>query len=178
MPPAAQAPPEGRRRQKGKSKMDILRKEIRLAPKKLSRAYGDFLKFVRGNPDALVRGNFEKSGLLDYDVGHVQAWPALIDRRMTGVLEEAGVGLFNLIKSIPRRIFNNDLQAMSRYYGVPIGDVEGFCRGTTQAHVDRFISRADFIFTESGPRCLEYNIAGCLGLRWDVVEGSRGGGNG
>lgn len=140
--------------------------EVKVNQQRLSTVNTDFLEFVGKNPACLNRSNFKLLELND-DLFRLQPWPTFINRKTRETFREASVTLFNLIKSIPRRIFNYDLREMSTYYGVTLNVLEVQMDGVHDDHIENLLARGDFIHTSSGLKCLEYNVTPNLG-GWQV----------
>jgi hypothetical protein len=90
-----------------------------------------------------------------------QPWPLFISRRRSSELANAAIAVSQLFRSIPERIFGNDIARMAAFYrrdpdllrtvlSPPNGIAEG-------------LSRGDFIASESGYKCAEFNFGGNLG---------------
>ena len=137
-------------------------KEIKEMYQYLSPVNLDFLKFVKKNPDSLRHSNFKLLELKD-DVFTLQPWPTFIDNKTKETFREAGVKLFDLIKCIPQRIFNNDTGKMEAYYKFPARELKEQLEGVDHDHIENLVGRGDFILSPSGLKCLEYNAAVSLG---------------
>ena len=143
-----------------------LSREITEIQKKLSKVNADFLTFVEDHPETLKSANYKLLELND-DLFRLQPWPTFINREAKEVFREAGVNLFNLIKKIPKRLFDNDPQKISDYYKLPINLVKLQMEGVTDDHIDTLISRGDFILSPTGLKCLEFNVTANLG-GWQI----------
>jgi len=121
-----------------------------------------FLEFVQRNPGALLGSNYrEMIEKLGGDV--LQPWPTFIDQPARKIMEKTALTTINLIRSIPKRIFNNDPYPMSRYYQLPVNMIETQLNGVTDEFLNTLIGRGDFVLTSSGYKCLEFNIAANIG---------------
>lgn len=138
-------------------------KDIKDTLGSLSKVNLDFLNFVENNPACLKRENFSELEELRNKLHFLQAWPTFLGEETKKMFREAGVELFNLIKSIPGRLFRNDTEEMSTYYQLPASVLDLQMEGVTPEHLDQLLARGDFIFSPAGLKCLEYNIAGNLG---------------
>jgi hypothetical protein len=141
-------------------------KEIKEMYQYLSPVNLDFLEFVKKNPDSLRHSNF-KLLELNNDVFTLQPWPTFINNKTKEAFREAGVKLFDLIKGIPQRIFNNDAEKMGAYYKFPARELKEQLEGVDDDHIDNLVGRGDFIISPSGLKCLEYNAAVSLG-GWQI----------
>ena len=138
-------------------------KEIKEVSKELSNVYPDFLEFVEMNPACFERSNFKELDELRRKYHLLQPWPTFLSNEKKEIFRDAGIKLCNLIKAIPKRLFNNDIGKMSDFYALPKQVLALQTEGITKAHLDNLIARGDFILSASGLKCLEYNIAGNLG---------------
>lgn len=143
-----------------------LKKEAIEFQQQLSKKNIDFLEYVEKTPGCLKRSNFKILELKN-DLFKLQPWPTFINKKTKQTFQDAGVKLFKLIKSIPKRIFNNDVQKMSDYFEVPLEQVKAQMEGVTDDHIDSLLGRGDFIVSPSGLKCLEYNVAASLG-GWQI----------
>ena len=137
--------------------------EIKDTLSKLSKVNLDFLEYVEKNPACLERSNFKELEELRRKYHLLQPWPTFLSKEKRDIFRDAGIKLFALMKSIPKRLFNNDIEKMSAYYALPAQVLNLQMEGVTEEHLDSLIARGDFILSASGLKCLEYNIAGNLG---------------
>lgn len=145
-----------------------IEKEIKEAQGRLSKLNLDFLDFVEKNPESLERSNFKLLELND-DLFTLQPWPTFINPENRNQFQEASLKLFALIKSIPRRVFNNDFEKMSQFYEIPVNTIERLFEGVNEndGHLDNLLGRGDFMLSPTGLKCLEYNFSASLG-GWQV----------
>ncbi len=139
--------------------MEIIKEEILRAQRQLSRVNADFLEFVQKKPEALKRSSY--NDICNYPVGprNKQPWPTFINRQVKKQFKEASVGVFQLIRQIPERIFDNNLQKLGAYFGFPPEYIHLQLEGIKGGHMENLIGRADFIFSAAGLKCCEYNIS-------------------
>jgi hypothetical protein len=134
--------------------------------KQLSGKNEDFLRYVKNNPNTLKRSSF-KLLELNNKLFTLQSWPTFINPGKREEFSRAGTGVWELIKSIPQRIFGNDPAKIARYYEIPHSLAAVQMEGVTQGHLDGLVARGDFILTPSGMKCLEYNVSPNLG-GWQI----------
>jgi tyrocidine synthetase-3 len=128
----------------------------------LSACNKKFLEFVERNPGALIGSNYRD--LIEKLGGDIlQPWPTFLDQPARKIMEKTALTTINLIRSIPKRIFNHDPYEMSRYYRLPARMIETQLNGVTDEFLETLIGRGDFALTSSGYKCLEFNIAGNIG---------------
>lgn len=148
-------------------KMEIT-DEIREAHKKLSQTSVDFIDYVEKNPHILDRSLYKGVMAIDFALIIPQPWPGFVDSRMRLWLEEAGRDVFRLVKAAPQRIFGNDAQKIGEYLHVSPDIVEKQLYGVTPEHLKGILGRADFLYSPSGLKCLEYNVSASVG-GWSIA---------
>lgn len=142
------------------------------AAERLSPVNIDFLDFIEKNPAALDRSQYDNllvhnSGAL----GVVQPWPVYIDSAAGNRMKEAGLAVFDLVRSIPERIFSYDTREMSLFYETPEVDIKFQLEGADETFLKTLLGRADFILGPSGLKCLEFNgSAGIGGWQTALLE--------
>jgi len=122
-----------------------------------------FLRFVERNPEALERASFAE--LEHHNVGSsypLQPWPALADRARVAEMERVSTGIAGLIKSLPRRVFDNDPERLCDFYGL---GSPALARLLVQEPdgLAATIGRGDFLESAAGLQCLEFNMLSALG---------------
>lgn len=148
--------------------MEIIKKEIKQGVGKLSKMNINFLDFVEKNPGSLKRSNFKD--LLELDIGpaNLQPWPIFINQQTKNQFKEACENVFNIMKSIPQRLFSNSIEKINRYYGIPRKEIEYHLTGVSDNSIKNLLGRGDFILSASGLKCIEYNVTAALG-GWHVA---------
>jgi hypothetical protein len=146
---------------KKRSNMNITT-EIKRNHEKLSRRSVQFLDYVSRNPGSMNTGSYGKLAINNKS-HKLQSWPTFINPQARNEMARASLKLFEIIKSIPKRIFDNDYEKISAYYGIPLALVKYFLDGVTDESLDHLIARADFILTADGLKCLEYNVNTTIG---------------
>lgn len=134
--------------------------------RKLSACSADFLEYVQNNPETRKRSNFQR---LNIDMGYIklQSWPTFIDLNMRREIEHASVNVCRLIKEVPGRFFSNDPGKISRYYNITIDMARSQVKGINARALPHLLARGDFILSEDGLKCMEYNISSTIG-GWQV----------
>jgi tyrocidine synthetase-3 len=151
----------GKEEKSGATLLNI-NEEVKDAQKKLSKVNSDFLDYAGKNPGCFKLSNFKSLDLND-DLFKLQPWPTFIDTETKAAFRQVGVKLFDLIKQIPAKVFNYDLQKMSAFYETPRDVPELQLEGATAGHIDNLVGRGDFILSPTGIKCLEYNVSSNLG---------------
>lgn len=139
---------------------------IREAMKNLSSVNLDFLEFTARTPESMKRSSFSLMELND-DLFKLQPWPTFINRSVKQRFEEASVSIFKLIRRLPPRLFQNDSSRMSEYFNIPAEEIQHQLKGVTEDHLDNLLGRGDFILSQTGFKCLEFNVTPSLG-GWQV----------
>jgi len=128
-----------------------------------------FLKTVEQNPEYLKRENFQE--LIDWQ--HIstpvrlQPWPFFINNATQNHFAEASTRIFDLIKTLPWRIFSLNPKQISEYFQLPLEHVKYFLFSTSQQHIQGLLGRGDFILSHSGLKCVEFNATSTLG-GWEL----------
>lgn len=142
--------------------MNDIKEEILNHLRYLSPANLDFFEFINNYPQALNRSSY--NDLIQFsNLISLQPWPTFIDHKLKKKLQEASTSLFSLIKQVPQRLFSNNSQALSDYFGYSEDLVRLQLETIKDGHLDNLLGRGDFIMSYTGLKCLEYNIAGTLG---------------
>jgi hypothetical protein len=136
--------------------------EIRLSHENLSRCSRQFLEFVDRHPQALQSDHYTMLELND-KLFKLQPWPTFINRRTREEMAAVSVKVFNLIQSIPSRLFADDYQKVSAYYRIPPDLARYLLSGTVGRQTGHLLSRGDFVLSPGGLKCLEYNVNTNLG---------------
>ncbi|HLP44909.1 MAG TPA: hypothetical protein VK469_03135 [Candidatus Kapabacteria bacterium] len=126
----------------------------------------DFLEFVQKNPVCLNRANFKLLELKD-ELFVLQPWPTFVNQANRNHFEAVSLKMWSLIKSIPRRVFNNNPEKMSLYYEVPLSTIQYQMSGVHDEHIDNLTGRIDFILSPTGLKCMECNFSASLG-GWQI----------
>jgi len=90
-----------------------------------------------------------------------QLWPTFASRRWVRDFAVASVGVNDLVRSVPGRVFGNDPAALARFYRID----EGQARLALSAPdgLAGAVGRADFVISRTGCWCVELNLTACLG---------------
>ena len=121
-----------------------------------------FLKFAHQRPEFLDADNFQHILSGDKFIG-LNPWPVFVDNRKSLEMETATKAVFDLIRAIPIRLFNNDIPRMSSYYQLPEAMIAIQAEGIVHPLYDHLVARGDYVLSPQGLKCIEYNVAGSLG---------------
>lgn len=140
--------------------------ELRATHRGLSELDLEFRESAREDPRFLDRSYFEPlnrhNELLIY---RLQPWLTFLGRDKLADLRRVSVGVYNLLRTVPQRLFENDYQRISDFYGLGSRMIaEIVC--TPPNGLDSMVSRGDLIDTADGFKCIEFNCSPCLG-GWD-----------
>ncbi len=145
--------------------------EVKDAHRHLSQTHTKFIEYICSTPGGLVRENYNnvlKDERFFYLKFH--PWPFFINRTRAKEIKDVSVGVSNLIKSIPGRLFGFDHRKISKYYQIPEPVAQWSLYGVDQEDIDRLLARGDFIFSPGGAiKCLEFNMQANLG-GWERDE--------
>ena len=123
----------------------------------------DFVEFARRDPECLRVESFapllRENPFVDFL--SLQPWPLFASPDDAAALAAIALGLDRIFKSVPERFLENDPEWLSAFYGHPpdamdllVAEPDG---------IDEAVSRGDFLETEDGFRCLEWNSGGIIG---------------
>ncbi len=137
--------------------------ELRAAHLDLSAEDWAYREVATADPRYLRRESFEildrPNLLLRF---RLQSWPAFIRRSWIAELARISVGINELLRSIPERVFGGDAVAISEFYGLYDPALTEIMFAEPNG-VATALSRGDFIVTEDGLRCIEFNFTPSLG---------------
>jgi hypothetical protein len=140
--------------------------------RRLSKCSADFLDFVKENPESMDRSNFGPLVEFNSDYLQTQPWPTFINGETRKEIEDAAIKVYELIASIPDRLFSYDPGKMADYYCLPEDMIKLMLHGVNNDHVSNLLGRGDFAFSEGKTfKCLEYNLNANLGgWEMDILE--------
>jgi len=126
-----------------------------------------FREYASQDPDCLSQATFAElnrpNPLLRY---HREAWPIFIGAAKVRELARVSVGLSQLIRAIPERLFGNDPSAVAAYYGISPIFAEIIL--DPPSGIPGALSRGDFIYGRAGFQCVEFNMSSSLG-GWETT---------
>ncbi len=139
--------------------------EIKANHEELSPIGRQFLEFVEANPECAVKKNF-----FDVDIDPiltklkytVNAWPVFLGEDKLRELWNAVIEVPKLIKTIPKRFFDNNPKKFAAYYGIEHEFIAQLLLAPPNG-IEAAFCRCDFINAERGFLCLEANIDSHLG---------------
>jgi hypothetical protein len=142
----------------------IVSDEVKKSHQLLSQANLQYLEYIRQTPAAMNRSSFRQLLQLNDDYLKMQPWPTFIDQAVRDEIETVSNLIFDLIKSIPLRLFDLDPEKISRYYEIPIGLVNYFMSGidNRESHIRLsadLMGRGDFVYSSAGLQCIEFNVS-------------------
>jgi len=121
-----------------------------------------FLEFAERNPDCRDLDSFglRIDELTPYAM---QPWPFFIGRRQLAGLSATCIGVCNLMRAIPQRVFGGDPARLSDYFDMPLEAAALTVSLIEKTGLDGTVARGDFVLTETGLKTCEINMAACLG---------------
>lgn len=107
--------------------------------------------------------------------GGLQELPTFIEQSVIDDFSNIATELFKIIKSIPTVIFKSNTRTIYEYYDLKKFGIGLKCFDTVYHSsvdiIDSMVGRGDFIYDESGLKCLEYNVGTNIGgLQSKVLE--------
>lgn len=145
--------------------------KVYTAHRRLSMCSAQYLDYAKNNPESRKRGNFNR--LLNdkrFQYFRSQPWPTFINPKTKKKMAEASVKVFNLIKSIPCRLFDYDAGQISRCYRFSESESRFILMGVNDDTIQGILGRGDFIVSPSGQlKCIEFNAHGNIG-GWELDQ--------
>jgi hypothetical protein len=143
---------------------------IRQSHRTLSTSSLKFLEYAKTTPDCFKRSRFRELKWESHSLSKaiLQPWPIFVSRKLIDSFIEASTNIFALICSIPSRLFNYDPVRISHFYELPIEKLKRSLYGIDSEFLKYLIGRGDFVFSSSGLKCLEINIASNFG-GWEIA---------
>jgi hypothetical protein len=137
--------------------------EIKAAHVALSPLDWEFRQIACEDSELLSRSTFaildEDHDLLTY---RLQSWPTFLGAAKLEEIRRAGLAVHRLLRRIPERIFDNNAERISEFYGLDDPVRTQFLIEEPNC-IAGAVSRGDFIDTASGFRCIEFNMGANLG---------------
>lgn len=132
---------------------------------RLSPTQVDFLDFIARHPDGLHPDGFGALTCHDEFMRYpMQPWPLFLSAARQRQMAEAARRIYDLIRSIPQRVFDNDPARLAEFYGV---DLNLARRASAAIHATGgapgLLARGDFIDAADGFKCIEFNVVSNLG---------------
>jgi hypothetical protein len=125
-----------------------------------------FLRHALSSPDALRSVDYRQAESLPEWLRHypyrLQPWPVFIDESKLRRVERATIGLTELVKSIPARLFGGDVRRISEFYGVADQGLMKLILAPPDG-IATALARGDFVDDGADLRCLELNVGGTIG---------------
>ena len=118
-----------------------------------------FYEYISTNENSNKRETF--LGNQGLTALNLNMWPTFFSKELILEIETMCSDILELIKSIPKRIFDNDIKRISEYYKLSESFLSQMDIVNFQS--DLIVGRGDFVMAEDGFKCVEYNIASNLG---------------
>ncbi|MCP5103979.1 MAG: circularly permuted type 2 ATP-grasp protein [bacterium] len=148
-------------------------KEVYEAHRDLSGCSAAFLDFVKENPACLEQDSFKEVVSTYFGYVKFHPWPTFINEKTWEMLETASVKVYQLISTIPERLFALDRDKIVQYYQFPESAVKLMLHKGARKCPRDLLSRGDFIYSPAnGLKCLEFNMVSNIGGGWqaDALE--------
>lgn len=142
--------------------------ELRATHLALSETDWKFRQLARNSEECLRRTTYR---VLDQPgpllLNRLQSWPTFVSRERIREIERVSVGIAALVRKIPPLVFDNDPVRISEFFG--IGDPQiAEVLLTEPDGIASTLSRGDFIDSEDGIKCIEFNFSPSLG-GWETA---------
>jgi hypothetical protein len=122
-----------------------------------------FREMALGSPELLSRSSFQaleqNKDLLMY---RLQPWPTFLGPEKLAELRRVSVGVFNLLASVPQRIFGGDPARLAEFYRLGPARIAELLFSPPSG-IETAVSRGDLIETADGFKCIEFNFTPNLG---------------
>jgi len=137
---------------------------VRAAHEELSVHDWRFREVALTTPELLERRSFpsldQAESILFYPL---QSWPTFVDRSKIAELARIAAEVVRLVRSVPRRVFDDDPEAMDAFYGIGNPTLTQLLFDPPNG-APGALSRGDFILGEEvGFQCIELNVVANLG---------------
>lgn len=140
---------------------EILATHADLSPQSLG-----FLRYALAAPEAARRVDPRQEASLPEWVRRypyaLQSWPTFVGAAKLRRIEQATVGLAQLVESIPERIFGGDPRRLGEYYGWPDEMLMALLLAPPNG-LGTGLARGDFVDDGEDFKCLELNIGATIG---------------
>jgi hypothetical protein len=122
----------------------------------LSSIYSEFFNYLKKDENSLrALFNFSINEGKECRSG-LQSLPTFISQQTVLELEKSLVAVTKLLREAPRRFQNYDEQILRKYHNIGKEDFELNYKKSIQ-EVEKTHGRMDFLFTEEGIKCIEFN---------------------
>jgi hypothetical protein len=122
----------------------------------------EFRSFAHQRPDLMDR---TRQPVFDHGrdllTFRLQPWPTFVGAEKLAELKRLSLGMSNLLKSVPQRIFASPAERAS-FYNLPSPEIADIIFSDPNC-IAEVIARGDFIDTPQGLKCIEFNFTPNLG---------------
>jgi hypothetical protein len=127
-----------------------------------------YREVAKDDPRFLARSTFAplrvNPDLLEHSL---QSWPTFVGAAQREELHRACLGVAELLKKIPERVFGNDPAAIASFYHLPSPQLAELVLAPPNG-IAGAVARGDFIGAADGLKCLEFNVNPRLG-GWETA---------
>ncbi len=132
----------------------------------LSPTSARFVRYALAHPEAARGVDYRQAeGLPEWMRRYpyrLQPWPIFVDARKLRQVERATVGLTELVKTIPERIFGGDPRRICEFYGTRDEMLMKLMLAPPNGFATSF-ARGDFVDDGTNFKCLELNVSATIG---------------
>lgn len=143
--------------------MSSSEEKIRSTHLDLSQADWRFREYAQSREECLKRETYElldrPNLLLSY---RLQSWPTFIRKGTIARFAELSLHVARLIRQVPSLVFDNDPKKISEAYGIYNPTTLELLLDEPTG-IETTLSRGDFIDTDDGMKCIEFNFTPSLG---------------
>lgn len=119
---------------------------------------GAFLAFAEGHPECLDPASFallrEENPVPGWRLAR---WPVLVTPERSRAMGEIATALADLARTVPERLFGDDMAALADYFELPGGEAMSELVMCEPNGIGRALYRGDFIETADGLQLIEMN---------------------
>ncbi len=141
----------------------LLTSDLEATHRDLSQCDFNFRRFATETPDLLdATAILNAVNSCNFLTDTFQPWPTFVRRSKLRSLANVARGVANLLRKVPGVAFQGDFKALSGFYGLDSAEHGELLFASPNA-IDVSLGRGDFIDTEDGWRCLEFNFTPSVG---------------
>jgi hypothetical protein len=138
---------------------------VRAAHEELSPVAGRFMDYLLAHPEIC-----HSRGLKDHPLAPqwlrypyaLQSWPTFIGNEKLQEITRATVGVSQLVRSIPERVFDKDARRITTFYGLDSESLTAYLFESPSG-LEGALTRCDLVGGEEGLKCVEVNGSANLG---------------
>jgi len=140
--------------------------ELRASHLAVSREDLEFREAAKDDPRFLDSKTFEPllAEIFEYKL---QCWPTFLGAAKRAELEAASLGVCEVLRKVPERVFGNDAAAIARFYKLASPELAELYLAEPNG-IAAGVARGDYIDSVDGFKCLEVNYSPRIG-GWEAA---------